>query len=188
MTINQAANGVHIDAADGIDTRAANGAQSPAANGARIAAARSVDIELTHGQQFAARDADGLERRAAALLAGERDAIANAANLSALIFGALADINWAGFYFVRGDELVLGPFQGQPACVRIARGAGVCGTARRSGEPSSSPTCTPSPATSLAIPRPGLRSSSRSSAPTTSSACWTSIARSTTASPTRTGH
>lgn len=64
------------------------------------------------------------------LLAGERDAIANAANLAALIFTSLPDLNWAGFYFLRAeDELVLGPFQGRPACVRIARGRGVCGAA-----------------------------------------------------------
>jgi L-methionine (R)-S-oxide reductase len=63
------------------------------------------------------------------LLAGERDAVANAANMSALIFTSLPDLNWAGFYFRRGDTLVLGPFQGRPACVRIAVGKGVCGTA-----------------------------------------------------------
>ena len=71
---------------------------------------------------------------ARALLAGERDAVANAANLAALIFTSLPDVNWAGFYFVRGEELVLGPFQGKPACVRIARGRGVCGTAWERGE------------------------------------------------------
>ena len=64
-----------------------------------------------------------------ALLAGERDAIANAANTAALIFNTLPDLNWAGFYFLRGGTLVLGPFQGKPACVRIAVGRGVCGTA-----------------------------------------------------------
>lgn len=63
------------------------------------------------------------------LLAGERDFIANAANMSALVYQALPQINWAGFYVLRGEELVLGPFQGQPACVRIALGKGVCGTA-----------------------------------------------------------
>jgi L-methionine (R)-S-oxide reductase len=63
------------------------------------------------------------------LLAGERDAIANAANMAALIFTSLPDLNWAGFYFLRGEVLVLGPFQGKPACVRIAVGKGVCGTA-----------------------------------------------------------
>ena len=63
------------------------------------------------------------------LLAGERDAIANAANMAALIFTSLPNLNWAGFYFLRGDTLVLGPFQGNPACVRIAMGKGVCGAA-----------------------------------------------------------
>lgn len=63
------------------------------------------------------------------LLAGERDRIANAANMSALIFTSLPDLNWAGFYFLQGDTLVLGPFQGRPACVRIEMGKGVCGTA-----------------------------------------------------------
>ena len=63
------------------------------------------------------------------LLAGEPDLIANAANTSALLFDALPDINWAGFYFLRQEELVVGPFQGKPACVRIPLGKGVCGTA-----------------------------------------------------------
>lgn len=70
-----------------------------------------------------------------ALLAGEPDPIANAANTSALIFQMLPDLNWAGFYFLRpGNELVLGPFQGRPACVRIAVGRGVCGTAVEKGQ------------------------------------------------------
>jgi GAF domain-containing protein len=65
-----------------------------------------------------------------ALLEGEPDPIANAANTSALIFQAVPDLNWAGFYFLQSEnELVLGPFQGKPACVRIAVGSGVCGTA-----------------------------------------------------------
>jgi len=64
-----------------------------------------------------------------ALLEGERDSTANAANLAALVFHTLPDLNWAGFYWLRGRELVLGPFQGKPACVRIAVGKGVCGTA-----------------------------------------------------------
>lgn len=72
---------------------------------------------------------DGLLAQADALLGDERDAIANAANLSALLFHTMPDINWAGFYLLRGGELVLGPFQGKPACVRIALGRGVCGTA-----------------------------------------------------------
>lgn len=67
------------------------------------------------------------------LLQGERDRIANAANLSALVYHALPGLNWVGFYFYDGNELVVGPFQGQPACVRIALGRGVCGTAAASG-------------------------------------------------------
>lgn len=70
-----------------------------------------------------------LAAQARALLAGERDLIANAANFSALAYQALPDINWAGFYFHDGHELVLGPFQGKPACVRIALSRGVCGAA-----------------------------------------------------------
>jgi L-methionine (R)-S-oxide reductase len=65
----------------------------------------------------------------AGLLAGESDLMANAANTAALIFDAVPKLNWAGFYFLKGGELVVGPFQGKPACVRIALGAGVCGTA-----------------------------------------------------------
>jgi L-methionine (R)-S-oxide reductase len=70
-----------------------------------------------------------LAQQLAALLEGDTDAIANAANMSALINQLLPDLNWAGFYFMRGGELVLGPFQGKVACVRIAVGRGVCGTA-----------------------------------------------------------
>jgi L-methionine (R)-S-oxide reductase len=70
-----------------------------------------------------------LQTQLRSLLADERDLIANAANLSSLLFHSVPDLNWAGFYFHRTDELVLGPFQGQPACVRIAIGKGVCGTA-----------------------------------------------------------
>ena len=64
-----------------------------------------------------------------ALLAGEVDLIANAANTTALLAQALSDVNWVGFYLMDGKELVLGPFQGKPACVRIPLGKGVCGTA-----------------------------------------------------------
>ena len=70
-----------------------------------------------------------LAEELAALLSGERDLIANTANTGALLFHRLPDVNWVGFYFCRGNELVLGPFQGKPACVRIAVGRGVCGTA-----------------------------------------------------------
>jgi L-methionine (R)-S-oxide reductase len=70
-----------------------------------------------------------LAAQAEALVAGEPDRIANAANIAALLFHALPRINWAGFYFLKDEELVLGPFQGKPACVRIPVGRGVCGTA-----------------------------------------------------------
>lgn len=70
-----------------------------------------------------------------ALTAGEPDPIANMANAAALIFEYVPDLNWAGFYRLVGDELVLGPFQGKAACIRIALGAGVCGTAAATREP-----------------------------------------------------
>ena len=69
--------------------------------------------------------------QARALIDGEPDRTANAANLSALVYHALPDLNWAGFYFYDGTELVVGPFQGLPACVRIALDKGVCGAAAR---------------------------------------------------------
>ena len=70
---------------------------------------------------------DQLAAQLSSLLAGERDLIANAANFSSLVFQSLPDLNWAGFYFAKEGELVLGPFQGKPACVRIKLGQGVCG-------------------------------------------------------------
>jgi GAF domain-containing protein len=70
-----------------------------------------------------------LHEQLSALFVGERDGLANTANMSALIYETLPDLNWAGFYFLQGRELVLGPFQGKVACVRIALGHGVCGTA-----------------------------------------------------------
>jgi L-methionine (R)-S-oxide reductase len=85
---------------------------------------------------FRNKDADyaGLAEELTGLLAGEPDLIANAANTAALLFDALPGINWAGFYLLgKGahgeDELIVGPFQGKPACVRIPLGRGVCGTA-----------------------------------------------------------
>jgi L-methionine (R)-S-oxide reductase len=78
---------------------------------------------------------DQLAAQLSSLLAGERDLIANAANFAALIFHSLPDLNWAGFYFLKNGELVLGPFQGKPACVRIAVGQGVCGAAAQSCVP-----------------------------------------------------
>ena len=77
---------------------------------------------------------DDLAEQARGLLAGERDRIANAANFAALVWYALPGINWCGFYFYDGQELVVGPFQGKPACVRIALGKGVCGTAAATRE------------------------------------------------------
>jgi GAF domain-containing protein len=74
------------------------------------------------------------QSRLAALMVGETDLVANAANASALLNTLLPDLNWVGFYFLHGDELVLGPFQGGPACVRIPVGRGVCGTCVASGE------------------------------------------------------
>jgi GAF domain-containing protein len=85
------------------------------------------------GTRYDFRDQAGdyahLAEELAGLLSGESDFIANAANTAALIFEALPDLNWAGFYFLKDGELVVGPFQGKPACVRIALGRGVCGTA-----------------------------------------------------------
>jgi len=70
-----------------------------------------------------------LQSQLRSLLEGERDFIANAANFSSLLYHSLPHLNWAGFYLLKDGELVLGPFQGKPACVRIAMGKGVCGTA-----------------------------------------------------------
>ncbi len=85
------------------------------------------------GKRYDFRDQAGdyahLAEELAGLLRDERDFVANAANTAALIFDALPDLNWAGFYFLKQGELVVGPFQGKPACVRIALGKGVCGTA-----------------------------------------------------------
>ena len=75
-----------------------------------------------------------LTEAAAALVEGERDPIANMANVAALIWQFVPDLNWAGFYRVVKGELVLGPFIGKPACIRIAMGKGVCGTAASTGE------------------------------------------------------
>lgn len=86
----------------------------------------STPLTGSKAEQYAA-----LAAQARALLHGERDAIANAANLSALVYHALPDLNWVGFYLFDGTELVVGPFQGLPACVRIPLDKGVCGAAAR---------------------------------------------------------
>lgn len=79
-------------------------------------------------------DYDNLLSEGRGLLTGERDLLANAANLAALLYRSLPDINWVGFYFLKGNDLVLGPFQGKPACTRIPVGKGVCGTAAQRRE------------------------------------------------------
>ena len=86
------------------------------------------DFKPSANSDKAALHAD-LRAAATAIVAGESDPIANMANVAALVWQYLPDLNWAGFYRLIGDELVLGPFQGKPACIRIAMGAGVCGTA-----------------------------------------------------------
>lgn len=73
-----------------------------------------------------------LQTEIAAIMEGERDFIANSANCAALLFQSLPNLNWAGFYYLKGEDLVLGPFQGKPACVRIGPGRGVCGAAAAS--------------------------------------------------------
>ena len=85
---------------------------------------QSAELTGTKTQQYAE-----LAEQARGLVSGERDRIANAANVAALVYHALPQLNWVGFYFYDGRELVVGPFQGHPACVRIALGRGVCGTA-----------------------------------------------------------
>ena len=83
-------------------------------------------------QQEMQADPDWLLRQAEALLDGYEDPVANAANLAALLFHSLPDVNWAGFYFLQDGRLLVGPFQGRPACVEIPLGRGVCGTAAAS--------------------------------------------------------
>ncbi|HEY8509591.1 MAG TPA: GAF domain-containing protein [Steroidobacteraceae bacterium] len=74
-------------------------------------------------------DYERLAQELAGLLSGEHNLVANAANTSSLLYHSLPDVNWVGFYFLRDQELIVGPFQGKPACVRIPLGKGVCGTA-----------------------------------------------------------
>lgn len=77
---------------------------------------------------------DNLSPQITSLLEAETDVIANMANMAAVLFQGLPQVNWAGFYILRTEELVLGPFQGKPACVRIALGHGVCGTCAKTGK------------------------------------------------------
>jgi L-methionine (R)-S-oxide reductase len=92
----------------------------------RMRGMRTFEIDPAVSREVLYRD---MARSLEAMLAGETDALANLANASALLAQALERINWCGFYLLRGGELVLGPFQGKPACVRIPLGKGVCGTA-----------------------------------------------------------
>jgi GAF domain-containing protein len=87
----------------------------------------SFTVQTTDGSK--AEQYETLLGQARSLMEGERDRTANAANFSSLVYHALSGLNWSGFYFFDGAELVVGPFQGKPACVRIALGRGVCGTA-----------------------------------------------------------
>ncbi len=91
-------------------------------------------FQTQHLEGSTSEQYDQLLQQARGLLAGERDRVANAANLSALVYHALPALNWVGFYFYDGRELVVGPFQGHPACVRIALGRGVCGTAAQTAK------------------------------------------------------
>jgi GAF domain-containing protein len=84
----------------------------------------TIDSSLSKPQLYAE-----IARELQSLIAGESDDIANLANASSLLFYSLPDLNWAGFYLLKDGGLVVGPFQGRPACVRIAMGKGVCGTA-----------------------------------------------------------
>jgi len=77
---------------------------------------------------------DELKKECLELLGSEKDFIANASNFASLLFMRIGSLNWAGFYFLEGDELLLGPFQGKPACIRIKMGKGVCGSAAKSRE------------------------------------------------------
>ncbi|RRQ27804.1 GAF domain-containing protein [Rhodococcus sp. Eu-32] len=86
-------------------------------------------LEGTKAEQY-----EQLRLQAQALVDGEWDRVANAANISALVYHALPEVNWVGFYLFDGTELVVGPFQGQPACVRIALDKGVCGAAATTRE------------------------------------------------------
>jgi L-methionine (R)-S-oxide reductase len=119
--------------------------------------------ESPQGQSGTAKYAlyQDLCERLVALLGDETNFIANAANTAALLFHSLEDVNWVGFYLVHGQELVLGPFQGQPACVRIPFGKGVCGAAAESGSTVAVPdvdkfpghiTCDPASRSEIVVP------------------------------------
>jgi L-methionine (R)-S-oxide reductase len=120
----------------------------------------------------------GLHAQLAAVLAGERDGLANTANMAALLYQALPVLNWAGFYFLRDGGLVLGPFQGKVACIRIPLGKGVCGTAAAKRETIVVPDVEKFPG-HIACDHASRarRSSCRCSRMAACSACWISTAR-----------
>ena len=125
--------------------------------------ALKVDVEVLvddppHRTWASIRD---LLEQARGLMHGERDRVANAANLSSLVYHALPGFNWVGFYFFDGTELVIGPFQGKPACVRIPLDRGVCGAAARTATTQRVDDALPCPTTSPATPRAGPNSSCR---------------------------
>lgn len=105
---------------------------------ALIVGGNEVDVSFPPTRMFEVKSTAGLSKaetyrelaaQLGGLLTGESNGLANAANTAALLFAGLGGVNWAGFYFLRGGELVLGPFQGKVACVRLQLGRGVCGTA-----------------------------------------------------------
>ncbi len=118
-----------------------------------------------------------LNTQLAGVLTGERDGLANTANAAALLYQGLPDLNWAGFYFLRDGELVLGAFQGKVACVRVALGRGVCGTAAQRRETVIVRTYMPFPATSRATRRRVRKSWCRSYTRENCAACSTSTVR-----------
>ena len=91
-------------------------------------------MELTIANEKYDTQYETLYQALRGLIGDETDALANLANSAALLFHSMAKINWAGFYLYKEEQLILGPFQGKPACIRIAMGKGVCGTAAQTGE------------------------------------------------------
>ena len=104
-------------------------AKKPVAAAKRKTTKKRLTAKATHENNAKPKLYASLVVQLLSLLKGEHDFIANAANFSALLFNSLPNVNWAGFYFLKDDELVLGPFQGNPACARIPLGKGVCGVA-----------------------------------------------------------
>jgi GAF domain-containing protein len=111
------------------ERRCSFNSHDPVGHGAHYLTIAIMSFTVQQSTGSKAAQYDELIAQARSLLSDETDRIANAANFSALVYHTLPDLNWSGFYFFDGVELVVGPFQGKPACVRIALGKGVCGTA-----------------------------------------------------------